>query len=275
MVVLTRNSIVLLLLAWLQACALLPDQVDETKDWSAQQFYAEASSALAGGNYTQAIDYYEKLESRYPFGKYAMQSQLDIAYAYYKNGDPESAINAADRFIRLHPRNPYVDYAYYLKGVVNFTRNLSFISRFFPTDTSQRDPGAVLESFKDFETLVRKFPQSQYAEDARRRMYYLRNNLANHEVHVARYYMRKSAWLAAANRAKSVVEQFQRTPAVSEALEIMIEAYAKLGLDDLSTDTERVLALNRTNGSLILPDEKKAEKRSITKVIWDYLELDK
>lgn len=275
MSVLIRNSIILLSLVWLQACALLPDQVDETKDWSAQKFYAEASSALAGGDYTQAIDYYEKLEARYPFGKYAMQSQLDIAYAYYKNGDPESAINAADRFIRLHPRNPYVDYAYYLKGLVNFTRNLSFISRFFPTDTSQRDPGAVLESFNDFETLVRKFPQSQYAEDARRRMFYLRNNLASHEVHVARYYMRKSAWLAAANRAKMVVEQYQRTPAVTEALEIMIDAYAKLGLDDLSADTERVLALNHTNGSLILPDEKKAEKRSVAKVIWDYLELDK
>ena len=254
---------------------MLPEKVDETKDWSAQKFYSEASSALAGGNYKQAIEYYQKLESRYPFGKYAMQSQLDIAYAYYKNGEPESAISAADRFIRLHPRNPYVDYAYYLKGVVNFTRNLSFVSRFLPTDTSQRDPSAVLESFKDFETLVRKFPQSQYAEDARRRMYYLRNNLASHEVHVARYYMRKKAWLAAANRAKRVVEQFQRTPAVAEALEIMIEAYAQLGLYDLSVDAERVLALNQSNGSLISPDEVKVEKRSIGKVVWDFLELDK
>lgn len=270
-----RISILLLSLFWLHACGLLPEQVDKTKGWSAQKFYSEASSALADGEYTQAIEYYEGLEARYPFGKYAMQSQLDIAYAHYKNGDSESAINAADRFIRLHPRNPYVDYAYYLKGVVNFTRNLSFLSRFLPTDTSQRDPGASLESFNDFSTLVRKYPQSQYADDARKRMFYLRNNLASHEIHAARYYMKKGAWLAAANRANRVVEQFQRTPAVAEALEIMIEAYAKLGLDDLSADAEKVLALNQNSGNLVPPDDKRDEKRSLGKWIWDYLELDK
>ena len=256
------------------ACSLLPEQIDETKDWTAQKFYAEASSSLASGDYETAIKYYEGLEARYPFGRYAMQSQLDVAYAHYKNGDPESAIAAANRFIKLHPRNPYVDYAYYLKGIVNFNRNLSFITRFIPTDTSQRDPGTTLESFNDFAELVRRFPESEYSVDARKRMIYLRNNLAAHEVHVARYYMKRRAYLAALNRSMTVVEKYQRTPAVRDALEIMIDAYALLGQEELASDTLRVLTLNLEQGTFAGLEPESEEEKSLGRVVWDYLELD-
>lgn len=272
----TKRLIALLLITFfLSACSLLPKEKDETLGWSAQKFYSEASFAMSDGDYDTAIKYFEGLESRYPFGKYAVQSQLDVAYAYYKHGDQESAIAAADRFIKLHPRNPFVDYAYYLKGVVNFNRNLTFITRFIPTDTSQRDPGASLNAFNDFEELVRRFPQSKYAVDARTRMLYLRNNLARHEIHVANYYMKRGAYLAAANRCVGVVEQYQRTPAVKDALLIMIKAYEKLGLEKLATDTKRVLAINEQNGSFNTLEEEFDKEKTVGRVVWDYLELDK
>jgi outer membrane protein assembly factor BamD len=270
-----RISLLLLALLVLSACSLLPKEEDETKGWSAQKFYSEASFAMSDGDYETAIDYFETLEARYPFGRFALQAQLDVAYAHYKNSDHESAIAAADRFIRLHPRNPFVDYAYYLKGIVNFNRNLSFLTRFIPTDTSQRDPGASLDSFNDLAELVRRFPESQYAGDARKRMYYLRNNLAQNEIHVARYYMKRGAYLAAANRCVTVVEKYQRTPSVRDALEIMIAAYDQLGMAKLSTDTQRVLAMNENTGALIkYEDAEYKEEKSLGKAIWDYLELD-
>lgn len=264
--------LILLSLLLLSGCSLLPDKIDETQGWSAQKFYNEASAAMADGNYEDAAKYYEGLESRYPFGQYAMQAQIDVAYAYYKDGKPDAAIAAADRFIKLHPRNPYVDYAYYLKGIVNFNRNLGFIQRFVPVDTSQRDPNTTLNSFKDFAELARRFPESEYTEDARMRMIYLRNNLAMHELHVARYYMKRGAYLAAANRAITVIEKYQRTPAMKEALEILLVAYDELGMVDLSEDVVRVLALNEGKGNFEIPE---VEEDSMGKQAWDYLELDK
>jgi outer membrane protein assembly factor BamD len=263
----------LLLLVLLSGCGSLLEEEDETKDWSAQKFYTEAKAAMSDGDYERAIRYYEGLESRYPFGNFATQAQLDVAYAYYKDNQSDSAIAALDRFIKLHPRNPFVDYAYYLKGIVNFNQNLSFISRFAPTDVSQRDPGTALDSFRDFSALLQRFPESQYAEDARKRMVYLRNNLAMHEVHVGSYYLRKGAYLSAANRGSYVVEKFQRTPAVKPALLIMIKAYENLGLKQLADDTRRVLALNESKGvfELLSPEEE----TSIGKELWDFLELDK
>ncbi|PLY17218.1 MAG: outer membrane protein assembly factor BamD [Sedimenticola sp.] len=269
-----RSLILILLVVSLSACSLLPEQEDETKGWSALKFYTEASLAMSEGDYETAIKYYEGLEARYPFGRYAMQAQLDVAYAYYKNGEYESSIAASDRFIKLHPRNPFVDYAYYLKGVVNFNRNLSFFSRFFPTDTSQRDASATLSSFNDFAELVRRFPDSEYADDARSRMIYLRNNLAMSELHVARYYMRRGAYVAAANRAKNVVEKYQRTPPVKEALEILVEAYDIMGLTQLSADAQRVLAVNEQAGNLDIPDDNAGKPPSLGRKLWDYLKLD-
>jgi outer membrane protein assembly factor BamD len=269
----SRLTWTLVLALLLSGCSFLKDK-DETKGWSQQKLYKEASSELASGSYEKAIEYYEKLESRYPFGKYAHQAQLDVAYAYYKAGEPESALAAADRFIKLHPGHPAVAYAYYLKGLTNFNRSLGFLSRFTPTDNSQRDPGAALDSYKDFEHVVKEFPNSDYAEDARKRMLYLRNNLARYEVHVARYYIKRGAYVAAAQRASYVVENYQRTPAVKDALEVMIDAYTRLGMKDLAKDAKRVLALNEKSGALI-PDPRDLQEKSWGRKLWDYMGLDK
>lgn len=217
---------------------------DPTRDWSAQRLYDTAKGHLNSAQYEQAIEYYEKLEVRYPFGPLAMQAQLDIVYAYYKFDEPASAIAAADRFIKLHPSHPNVDYAYYLKGLVRFQDGSSMLDKFVTKDLSEHDPGSALESFRAFEELVQRFPDSRYAEDSRQRMLYLKNILASHEIHVARYYMKRGAWLAAANRARYVVENYQRTPAVREALVVMKTAYEEMGFDDLSSDAARVLELN-------------------------------
>lgn len=262
----------LLLVLTLSACSAFRDK-DETLGWSQQRLFTEASDAMRAGNYDLAIKYFEILESRYPFGKYAHQAQINVAYAYYRFAEPESALAAADRFIRLHPDHPATAYAFYLRGLVNFNRSLGFFDRFIPTDNSQRDPGAALDSYKDFAEVVRQFPESDYAEDAARRMLYLRNNLARHEIYVARYYMRRGAFLAAANRADYVVRNFQRTPSLRDALEIMIDAYTELGMTDLAGDTQRVLALNEQSGALI-QDPQELVDQPIGARVWDFFGLD-
>jgi outer membrane protein assembly factor BamD len=262
----------LLLVLTLSACSAFRDK-DETLGWSQQRLFTEASDAMRAGNYDLAIKYFEILESRYPFGKYAHQAQINVAYAYYRFAEPESALAAADRFIRLHPDHPATAYAFYLRGLVNFNRSLGFFDRFIPTDNSQRDPGAALDSYKDFAEVVRQFPESDYAEDAARRMLYLRNNLARHEINVARYYMRRGAFLAAANRADYVVRNFQRTPSLRDALEIMIDAYTELGMTDLAGDTQRVLALNEQSGALI-QDPQELVDQPIGARVWDFFGLD-
>jgi outer membrane protein assembly factor BamD len=237
-------NLLLVLILPLAACALLPDQVDETEGWSAQKLYSKAKDALDDGSYESAINYFEKLEARYPFGQYAQQALLETAYAYYKYDEPESATATLDRFIKTYPRNPHIDYAYYLKGLVNFDRTSTLLDRYLPRDPTERDAGAARDSFFDFQQLVQRFPDSKYAKDARLRMAYLRNNLAKYDVHVADYYMRRGAYIAAANRAKHVIEKYPRTPAVPEALKILIQAYQAMGLDELAADAKRVLELN-------------------------------
>jgi outer membrane protein assembly factor BamD len=269
---LTRLPALVLVLA-LAGCGIFGKEIDLTEGWSAAKLYSEASSELDSGNYAKAVEYYEKLEARYPFGRYAMQSQLDVAYAHYRADEPEAAIAAADRFIKLYPQSPYVDYAYYLKGLVNYNRSVGFLDRYIPTDPSQRDPGSALEAFADFSVLVERFPDSRYAEDARQRMLYLRNNLAKHEVNVARYYMRRGAFVAAANRANYVIERFQRTSSVESALEVLIDAYTALDKPELAADTKRVLELNRQAGRFI-PDEPEPDDVSLARWVWDYLSLD-
>ena len=271
----TRILSLFLAVTLISACAWLPKEADNTRNWSAQKFYAEASEAMKEGDYEKAIEYYEKLEARFPFGRYATQAQLDVAYVYYKYDEPDSAIAALDRFIKLHPRSSHVDYAYYLKGIVNFNRSIGIVERFVPTDISQRDAGAAMDSFDDFSELVRKFPTSKYAEDARKRLIYLRNNIAQHEVHVAHYYLDRGAYVAAANRGVYVVENYQRTPAVMDALKVMIEAYNKLGLDELSADASRVLALNEAQGAFDYLKGDEHTKKPLGRKIWDFLELDK
>ena len=268
-----RSTLVCLLVFTLTACGWLESHKDPTRPWNVTKLYSEAAAELAAGNYTRAIEYYEKLEAHYPFGRYAMQSLLDVAYAHYKAGEPESAIAAADRFIKLYPQHPYVDYAYYLKGIVNYNRSVGFLDRYLPTDPSQRDPGSALDAFQDFAKLVRLFPDSKYAPDAHQRMVFLRNNLAKNEIHVARYYMKRQAYVAAANRCKYVIEHYQRTSAVEDALEIMINAYKNLGEDKLAADAERVLTLNRQAGRL-LDDTPPPGAVSLGRKLWDYIGLD-
>jgi outer membrane protein assembly factor BamD len=254
-----RAWIALLFAVWAATaggCAWLRSQADETKDWSAAKLYSEAQAAINNGDYQQATKYLESLEARYPFGRYAQQALLEQAYAYYKADEPDSAIGAADRFIKTYPASPNVDYAYYLKGLVNYNRGLGFMERYLPTDLSQRDPGTMNESFRDFGELVRKFPNSKYTEDARQRMIYLRNMLAQHEIDVGTYYMRRGAFVAAANRGRYVLEHYPRTPAVPEALGMMAKAYRILGLNDLSNDALRVLKENYPNDPIIRQVER-------------------
>ncbi|WP_295406756.1 outer membrane protein assembly factor BamD [uncultured Thiocystis sp.] len=264
---------VLLLVVALAGCGIFGKEIDPTEGWSAAKLYAEAASELDSSNYTRAVELYEKLESRYPFGRYAMQAQLDVAYAHYRAEEPEKAVAAADRFIKLYPQNPFVDYAYYLKGIVNYNRSVGFLDRYIPTDPSQRDPGSALDAFTDFSALVERFPDSKYAEDARQRMLYLRNNLAKHEVNVARYYMRRGAYLAAVNRANYVIERFQRTSAVEDALEVLIDAYRALDKPELAADAKRVLDLNRQAGRFA-PDEPEPDEVDLARKLWEYLKLD-
>jgi len=237
----------------LGGCGLLPEVQDETAGWSAQKIYSEAKDNLNDGNYEKAVKLFETLESRYPFGRYAQQAQLEVAYAYYKDSEPISAIAACDRFIKLHPNHPNVDYAYYLKGLANFNDdlgilgNLSFLGVREAQDMSERDPRAARDAFLSFKELVTRFPDSKYAEDSTARMKYLVNALAANEVHVARYYLKREAYVAAANRAKEVLKTYPEAPALEEALAIMVVSYDKLGLTDLRDDAQRVLTLNFPN----------------------------
>ncbi len=228
-------------------CGLLPDQIDETAGWSANRLYSEAKEAMNDGGYDKAIKYFEKLEARYPYGRYAQQAQLEVAYAYYRQGEAASAIAACDRFIRLHPNHPNVDYAYYLKGLANFNEDLGFLGYVSMQDLTERDPKAARESFDAFKVLVSKFPESKYTPDATARMKYLVNALASHEVHVARYYMKRGAYVAAINRAQTAVKTYADAPANEEALFVMVKAYDSLGMNDLRDDTERVMRKNFPN----------------------------
>ena len=221
--------------------APLPEPEDS---WAVERIYSEAKKALENEDYPTAIKYFSQLEARFPFGEYAQQSLIDSAYAYYKADDPENALATIDRFIRVYPLNPNLDYAIYLRGLINFTRDIGIVEKYIPRDETQRDPGAAQFALQDFTNLINRYPESQYSEDASQRIVYLRNRLAQHEVNVAHFYLRRGAYIAALNRGKYVIENYQRTPAMPEALLIMVKAYKILNLDDLSEDTLRVLEIN-------------------------------
>ena len=241
----TRIACLLLCLSVLSGCAMFgKDDKQLTAGWTAEKLYTEAKARLNNNYYDGAIVYYEFLQQRFPFGTYAQQAALELAYCYHKVGEPDSATAELNRFIKLYPTHPHMDYAYYLKGIVNFQLGNGAIDRVMPRDSSQRDPGVALQSFTDFGELIRRFPQSRYADDARLRMTHLRNILSQHEINVATYYMRRGAYLAAANRARYVVENYQQAPVMPEALTLMAKAYRVLQLDDLAADAIRVLELN-------------------------------
>ncbi|MEJ2515059.1 MAG: outer membrane protein assembly factor BamD [Gammaproteobacteria bacterium] len=211
---------------------------------NARQLYEKAERALETGNFRTAISNYETLTAVYPFSEYSKQAQLDLMYAYWQNDEPESAESIADQFILENPTHPRVDYAMYVKGLAWFPEENNPVNALFRVDLTKRPPGELIRSFNAFSQMLQRYPESPYAEDARQRMVYLRNRLAAYEIHVADYYVRRSAYVAAANRARYVVQTYQETPSVVDALQIMLRAYRELGLRELAEDTLRVLAEN-------------------------------
>jgi outer membrane protein assembly factor BamD len=228
--------------ALLAACSSTPD--DKTANWSPNKIYAEAKDELSSGAYDKAIPLFEKLEGRAAGTPLAQQAQLERAYAHYKAGEQAQALSTLDRFIKLHPSSPAIDYALYLKGIVNFNDNLGIFSFLSKQDLSERDQKAAKESFEAFKELVSRFPDSRYTPDARARMTYIVNSLAQYEVHVARYYYSRGAYVAAINRAQNALSDYQDVPAIEEALFILVRSYDALGLNQLRDDTRRVMEKN-------------------------------
>ena len=223
----------------LTACASVSD--DKTSNWSPNKIYSEAKSEANDGAYDKAIPLYEKLEGRAAGTPLAQQAQLDKAYAQFKNGDQAQAIATIDRFLKLHPASPALDYALYLKGTVNFSDNLGFFGSYTKQDLSERDQKASKESFDAFKELTTRFPDSRYSPDARQRMTYIINSLAQYEVHVARYYYKRGAYVAAINRAQLALTEYRAVPALEEAIYIVFKSYDALGMPELRDDAKRVL----------------------------------
>jgi outer membrane protein assembly factor BamD len=211
---------------------------------SASEMYDTAKKYLVQQNWGRAVQAYQRLSTRFPFGRFTEQAQLELAYAYHKGGVPEAALSTADRFIRTYPSHPNVDYAYYIRGLTNYDQRVGFMERLMPSRVRDRDQTAARESFRDFDELIRRFPDSRYAPDARQRMVFLRNNLSFYELDVARYYMRRKAYVASANRARYAIENFPGSPELGNALEILHVSYTEMGLPELAEDTMKVLVAN-------------------------------
>lgn len=244
----------------LSACSVFQgEQIDETRTWSASKLYAEARDELQSSNFDKSIELFEKLESRYPFGVYAQQAQMEVAYAHYRQGDNAQALAAVERFIKLHPNHPNVDYMYYLRGLINFNDRVSLFNFLSKQDLSERDPKAAREAFDSFKQLVERFPNSIYAADSNARLNYLINALAQYEVHVANYYYRRGAYLAAANRAQFAVANYREAPAIEEALLIMVRSYDALGMPQLRDDANRVFTKNFPNSNMQIGGRKQAD----------------
>ncbi len=226
----------------LNACASNDDKAPAVS--TEQAFYEAAQTQLNTSQWDMAIKNLQGLEENFPFGAYAEQAQLELIFAYYRNAEPEAATAAADRFIRLHPQHRNVDYAYYMKGLASFTEGKGLFERFIPTDLTSRDPGSARESFAHFSQLLARYPDSPYAADARKRMVYLRNLLARLEIHVANYYLKRGAHLGAVNRGRFVLENFQKTPAVPDALAVMVQGYQELEMPELANSSLEVLRAN-------------------------------
>jgi outer membrane protein assembly factor BamD len=247
--VVLRFTFFLYLLVSVAGCSHIPffgkgDDAKEEEETSEQLLYRSAQASVRAGNYAEGITKLEKLEAHFPFGRYAEQAQLELIYARYMSYAPEAARSAADRFIRLHPQHPNVDYAYYMKGLASYSKDRGFADRFQSSEISRRDASSARQAFADFSELISRYPESQYAGDAQQRMIYLRNILAEAEVNVAQFYMGRRAYVAAANRAREVVENYSQSTSVADALAILIEANWKLGLKDAANDALRVLAAN-------------------------------
>ena len=241
-------SAILTSVTLLSACDTTPR--DETSRWTPERLYSEAKDEAAAGNYEKAVKLYERLEGRAAGTVLAQQAQIERAYYLWKSGEKAQALSTLERFIKLHPTSPALDYALYLQGLANFNDNLGLLGNLASQDLSERDQQASRDSYQSFRQLTEQFPQSTYAEDARVRMNYIVNSLAAYEVHVARYYLRRGAYVAAANRAQQAVQEFQRSPSTEEALVILAQSYDRLGLIELRDDAERVLKTNFPNSTI-------------------------
>jgi outer membrane protein assembly factor BamD len=237
-----HQSILLALLAVLSACASNEEPYDAVQDL--QKAYEQAQTSIQNGNYQRGIQILEAIQARYPFSDVARQVQLDLMYAYYKSGAPELAIEAADTFMRENPIHPRVDYALYIKGLSYFDDQPGILERWFRKDTDKRPPKDVEQAYQSFRRLIERYPASEYAPDAQQRIVYLKNRLAAYENYVAEYYLRRGAYVAAANRARNALESYNGATSNAESLRIMITAYEELGMDDLASDAKRVLELN-------------------------------
>jgi outer membrane protein assembly factor BamD len=235
---------------------------DETDGWSETKLYSEATEKLKDDDFAKCGKYFEKLEARFPFGPYSQQAQINAAYCYWKASEQAQALVAVDRFIKLHQGSPNLDYAFYLKGLITFNDDLGFLGKFTGQDLAERDPKAAREAFEAFKVVVDRFPNSKYAPDALDRMRYIVNSLAEADVIVARYYFQRGAYLAAANRAQLVLKDYDRAPAVEEALYILIKSYERLGMTDLSADAIRVFKLNFPDSQMLATGQRAKKERS-------------
>jgi outer membrane protein assembly factor BamD len=251
----------------LTACAANID--DETAGWSAQRLHGEAKDAMNSKDWPRAIKYLEKLEARYPYGRFAQQAQLEIAYAHWKDNERGSAIAAVERFIKMYPNHANVDYAWYLKGLINFNDQYGIMYQLTTPDMSDRDPKSTRESFAAFKEVVTRFPDSKYAPDSAARMRYLVNALAAHEVHVARYYMKRGAYLAAANRAQYAIQHYAQAPALEEAVFMLVLAYDRLGMNDLRDAADRVMRTNFPESRYLRPGGARLAKDVPWWRLWD------
>jgi outer membrane protein assembly factor BamD len=248
--VLVRLFLVVFLAATLPACTTWKkmfsdeDQQAETETLPVDQLYAKADAAKDGRNWSRATQYYQRLVARFPYGAYSEHAQLELAYVMYKDGKTEEATSAVERFIRTYPTHRHIDYAYYLKALINFDHNSAALLQLLRQDMANRDLGGPTQALNDFAQVIQRYPNSRYAPDARQRMIYLRNLLARHEMNVAYYYLRKEAYVAAVNRAKYVLETYPRSEHQGDALAVMVKAYTALGQEQLAGDARRVLEAN-------------------------------
>ncbi len=230
---------------FLSACSVLEE--DKTIGWSAEKLYNEAKESTDSGGLITAKKLYQSILSRYPFSKYAQQSSLDLINLNYRDKEYDQATSLADKFIQVYPKHKFVDYARYMKGIINYSRDISIIEKLVPTNIAQSDQSRLRQSFEDFKTLVELSPKGKYTEDAKKRMLFLRNVISEHEIYVAEYYLRRKAYLAAINRGKYILENYSKTPSVALALAVLTRAYQELGLDKLSKDNKKILEANFAN----------------------------
>jgi outer membrane protein assembly factor BamD len=261
----SRKSLISLFVSSSAACLILSgcanNDKDETDIWSETKLYSEANEKLKDGDYAKCGKYFEKLEGRFPFGPYSQQAQINAAFCYWKAQEQAQALVAIDRFIKLHQGSPNLDYGYYLKGLISFNDDLGWLGKFTGQDLSERDPKAAKEAFESFKVVAERFPNSKYAPDSLDRMRYIVNSLAEADVIVARFYYQRGAYLASANRAQLVIRDYDRAPAVEEALYLLTKSYEKLGMTDLSNDAARVFKLNFPDSQMLLTGQRVQKER--------------